>query len=70
MRDRAIVLYGDWNSLTFSLQWRERCRENGEYEATVAAHNEPMQRQLAAGAADPAGRCWWGLVVDAEVALL
>lgn len=68
MRVRAIVLYGNWNSLT-SLQRRERCRENREYEATVAAHNEPVQRQLAAGAADPSGRCWGGLV-DAEVALL
>lgn len=42
--------------LCFSWQWREWCRENRECEATVAAHNEPMQRQLSAGAADPSGR--------------
>lgn len=40
----------------FSWQWREWCWENREYEVVVAAHNEPMQRQLAAGAADPSGR--------------
>lgn len=43
-------------SFAFSWQWRERRRENREYEAIVAAHNEPMQRQLTAGAADPSGR--------------
>lgn len=40
----------------FSWQWREWCGENREYEVIVAAHNEPMQRQLTAGAADTSGR--------------
>lgn len=39
----------------FSWQWREWCWENREYEVVVAAHNEPMQRPLTAGAADTSG---------------